>query len=59
MEANATIPKITTTIRLPEELHFKLVKRSNSENRSLSNLIETILLGEMNEESEGLTIVKS
>lgn len=58
MEANATMPKITTTIRLPEELHFKLIKRSNDENRSLSNLIETILLNDMDGASNGLTVVK-
>ena len=47
MDSNTTTSKITTTIRLPQDLHFELVKRSNDENRSMSNLIETILLNDM------------
>jgi hypothetical protein len=44
MSANAmTEQKITTTIRLESELHFQLVKRATDENRSINNMIETLL----------------
>ncbi len=45
--------KVHKAFRLDEELITKLQKQADSENRSLSNLIETILFNYLNMEQYG------